>query len=156
MKANNLRLLENLKKWYGFKFEVVYFYNVYGPRQIKTGPMATVIGIFENAYEKQLPITVVKPGTQTRRFTHINDTVDVCYRAWRNNKSKHYIISNKESFSILEVATMFGNKIKYLPQRRGERNQSAIAKTNLNNNIDCYFGKTSLIDYINNFKNKHK
>ena len=156
MKANNLRLLENLKKWYGFKFEVVYFYNVYGPRQIKTGPMATVIRIFENAYEKQLPITVVKPGTQTRRFTHINDTVDVCYRAWRNNKSKHYIISNKESFSILEVATMFGNKIKYLPQRRGERNQSAIAKTNLNNNIDCYFGKTSLIDYINNFKNKHK
>ena len=80
-KAKNLELLENLKKWYNFKFEVIYFYNVYGPRQIKKGKMATVIGIFESLYENKKPLTVVRPGSQTRRFTHIKDTIDVCYEA---------------------------------------------------------------------------
>jgi len=47
-KAKNLELLENLKKWFNFKYEVVYFYNVYGPRQICKGDMATVVGIFED------------------------------------------------------------------------------------------------------------
>ena len=82
-KAKNLELLENLKKWFKFKFEVIYFYNVYGPRQIKVGKMATVIGIFENLYNKKKPLNVVKPGTQTRRFTHIRDTVEVCFEAWK-------------------------------------------------------------------------
>ena len=77
-KATNLEILENLKRWFKFKFEIIYFYNVYGPRQIEKGEMATVIGIFENRYKKKLPLTVVKPGTQTRRFTHIWDTVETC------------------------------------------------------------------------------
>ena len=95
-KAKNLELLENLKKWFKFKFEVIYFYNVYGPRQIKTGDMATVIGIFENSYVKKKPLTVVKPGTQTRRFTHIDDTIKTCFEAWKNNRCLHYSISNRK------------------------------------------------------------
>ena len=59
-------MLENLRKWFNFKFEVIYFYNVYGPGQIKVGDMATVVGIFEDQYKKNKPLTVVKPGTQTR------------------------------------------------------------------------------------------
>ena len=82
-KSKNLELLENLKKWFNFKYEVVYFYNVYGSRQIKKGPMATVIGIFEDKFENNKPLPVVKPGTQTRRFTHINDTVNICFEAWK-------------------------------------------------------------------------
>ena len=88
-KSKNLELLENLKKWFNFKFEVIFFYNVYGPRQIKVGEMATVIGIFENQYLKKKPLSVVKPGTQTRRFTHINDTVNVCYQAFKSNKCRY-------------------------------------------------------------------
>ena len=68
-KSKNLELLENIKKWYGFKYEIVYFYNVYGPRQVSKGKMATVIGIFEEHYKKNKTLPVVKPGTQTRRFT---------------------------------------------------------------------------------------
>jgi len=30
-KSKNLELLENLKKWFDFKFEIIFFYNVYGP-----------------------------------------------------------------------------------------------------------------------------
>ena len=99
-------MLENLKKWFNFKYEVVYFYNVYGPRQISKGDMATVIGIFENQYKMNKPLTVVKPGNQSRRFTHIKDTVNACFYAWKQNKCRHYSISNKQSYTILEVAKM--------------------------------------------------
>ena len=154
-KSKNLELLENLKKWFNFKFEVIFFYNVYGPRQIKTGDMATVIGIFENQYLNKKPLTVVKPGTQTRRFTHINDTVKICYEAFKANKCKYYSISNKNSYSILEVAKMFKSKIKFLEQRSGERYASALTKITFNNKINQKFGKLQLKDYVSSFIKSH-
>ncbi len=148
-KAKNLELLENLKKWFGFNYEVIYFYNVYGPGQISKGKMATVIGIFEEAFKKKKPLPVVLPGTQSRRFTHIDDTVDICYLAWKKNLSRHYSISNKKSFSIYEVAKMFKTKIKLLKKRPGERYSSALTRMNLSNKVYRYFGKKNLVDYIN-------
>ena len=153
-KAKNLEYLENLKKWFNFKYEVIYFYNVYGPGQISKGKMATVIGIFEESFKKKTPLPVVLPGTQTRRFTHINDTIEVCYLAWKKNLSRHYSISNKQSFSILEVAKMFKSKIKYQKKRPGERYSSALTNMNLSNKVYRYFGRTKLKDYINNIINK--
>ena len=149
-KAKNLELLENLKRWFKFKFEIIYFYNVYGPNQISSGSMATVIGIFEDLYRKKKPLTVVKPGIQSRRFTHIDDTVKACYFAWKKNKSRHYSISNRESYSILEVARMFKSKIKLLAPRRGERYASALTNMNLSNKVYKIFGKIRLKDYIKN------
>ena len=148
-KAKNLELLENLKKWFNFKYEVIYFYNVYGPGQISKGKMATVIGIFEEAFKKEKALPVVLPGSQSRRFTHINDTVNVCFLAWKKNLSRHYSISNKQSFSILEVAKMFKSKIKFLKKRPGERYASALAHMNLSNKVYKHFGKKKLKDYIN-------
>ena len=153
-KAKNLELLENLKKWFNFKYEVIYFYNVYGPNQISRGHMATVIGIFEDYYKKSKPLPVVKPGTQTRRFTHINDTVNICYFAWKKNLCRHYSIANKKSYSLLEVAKMFNSKIKYLPKRPGERYASALTNKNLSNKMYKYFGKIDLKNYINDFTKK--
>ena len=147
-KAKNLELLENLKKWFNLKFEIIYFYNVYGPKQICKGEMATVIGIFENCFKSKKPLTVVRPGSQTRRFTHISDTVKVCYLAWKKNKCRHYSISNHKSYTILNVAKMFKSKIKFLPSRSGERYSSALAKKNLKNNVNVFFGKVNLEDYI--------
>ena len=156
-KAKNLELLENLKKWFAFKYEIIYFYNVYGPKHIHSGEMATVIGIFENLYKKQLPLTVVKPGNQTRSFTHINDTIVVCFEAWKKNKCQHYSISHKKSYSILAVAKLFKSKIKYLPERAGERYASALANMSLNNKVHKRFGKIHLKDYISSFiKKKNK
>jgi len=147
-KAKNLEMLENLKNWYNFKFEIIYFYNVYGPRQICSGKMATVIGIFEDQYKNKKPLTVVKPGSQSRRFTHINDTIEACYFAWKKNKSRHYSISTRKSYSILQVAKMFKTKIKFLPKRRGERYASALTNMNLSNKVYKIFGKKSLRNYI--------
>ncbi|MDA7572706.1 NAD-dependent epimerase/dehydratase family protein [Candidatus Pelagibacter sp.] len=149
-KAKNLEMLENLKQWYKFKFEIIYFYNVYGPKQISTGSMATVIGIFEDQFKKKLALTIVKPGSQSRRFTHISDTIAVCFYAWRKNKCRHYSISNKKSYTILQVAKMFGSKIKLLPPRRGERYASALTSMNLSNKVYKMFGKVKLKDYIKN------
>jgi UDP-glucose 4-epimerase len=148
-KAKNLELLENLKKWFNFKFEVIYFYNVYGPGQIAKGKMATVIGIFEQAFKDKKPLPVVLPGSQSRRFTHIEDTVRICYLAWKKDLSRHYSISNRESFSIIEVAKMFKSKIKFLKKRPGERYASALADMNLSNKVYKHFGKKKLKDYIN-------
>ena len=147
-KAKNLEMLENLKKWFKFKYEIIYFYNVYGPRQISTGSMATVIGIFEDQYKKNKPLTVVRPGSQSRRFTHIDDTTNACFYAWKKNKCRHYSISNKKSYSILEVAKMFKRKVKYLPERPGERYASALTSMNLSNKVYKLFGKIHLKEYI--------
>tara|TARA_B100000902_G_scaffold398801_1_gene466952 strand:+ start:2329 stop:3210 length:882 start_codon:yes stop_codon:yes gene_type:complete len=147
-KAKNLEMLENLKKWFKFKFEIIYFYNVYGPKQISSGSMATVIGIFEEQFKKNKPLTVVKPGTQSRRFTHVKDTIEVCYKAWKMSKCRHYSISNKKSYTIIQVAKMFKVKIKYLPSRPGERYASALTSMNLSNKVYKLFGKIQLKDYL--------
>ncbi len=150
-KSKNLELLENLKNWFKFKYEVIYFYNVYGPNQIKEGDMATVIGIFEDCYTKKKPLTIVRPGTQARRFTHIDDTIKVCYEAWKKNKCYHYSVFNKKSYTINQVAKMFKFKIKFLPPRKGERFASALTNINLSNKVHKRIGKIDLKNYIYNF-----
>ena len=150
-KAKNLELLENLKKWFNFSYEVIYFYNVYGERQICKGDMATVVGIFEDHFLRGKKLPVVKPGTQARRFTHVFDTVKACIFAWKENKCKHYSIASNQSYSIIELAKLFKSKIKYLPMRKGERFASALTKMNLNNKIIRLSAKIKLKDYVSNF-----
>ena len=150
-KSTNLELLENLKKWFKLKFEIIYFYNVYGLNQIENGEMATVIGIFQNQYKDNKPLTVVKPGTQTRRFTHVSDTIEICFKAWKLNKCRHYTISHKKTYSIIEVAKMFNRKILFLPKRSGERYASALTNISYNNKVIKHYGKINLKDYITSF-----
>ena len=119
--------------------------------------MSTVIGIYEDHYLKNKPLPVVKPGTQSRRFTHIDDTINICVKAWRKNRCRFYSISNKESYSILEVAKLFNSKIKFLPPREGERFASALTNLALSNKIYKSYGKISLKKYVENFiKNAKK
>jgi UDP-glucose 4-epimerase len=154
-KAKNLELLENLKKWFNFRYEVVYFYNVYGPRQICKGDMATVVGIFEESIRQKKKLPVVRPGTQSRRFTHVYDTVKACIFAWKKNNCRHYSISSPKPYSIIELARLFEKPIRYLPRRKGERFASALTKMNLNNKIVRLSAKISLKNYVNNFLNSN-
>jgi|TARA_Y100000816_G_C26085762_1_gene572922 UDP-glucose 4-epimerase len=155
-KSKNIEFLQNLRKWFNFKYEVIFFYNVYGPRQISKGKMATVIGIFENCYLTGKALPVVKPGYQSRRFTHIKDTIEICYKAWKLNRCKYYSISNKESYSILQVAKLFKSKIKFLPYRKGERYASALTNMSLSNKVIKNFGKIKLKFYIKEFLKNNK
>jgi UDP-glucose 4-epimerase len=155
-KAKNLELLENFKKWFNFKYEVIYFYNVYGPGQICKGDMATVVGIFEECFLNKKLLPVVRPGSQTRRFTHVKDTIKGCITAWKRNKNSHYSVASDKSYSITQLARMFSTKIKYLPERSGERFLSALILKNLNNKIIRLKAKIKLKDYIRDFLIKNK
>jgi len=154
-KAKNLELLENLKKWFSLKYEVIYFYNVYGPRQICKGEMATVVGIFEECFRNKKALPIVKPGTQKRRFTHVNDTVHACLVAWKKNKNRHYSVASNESYTIIKLAKLFRTSIRYIPERKGERFTSALIKKNLNNKIIKLKAKNKLKYYIECFIKKN-
>tara|TARA_B110000027_G_scaffold65090_1_gene69746 strand:+ start:1227 stop:2099 length:873 start_codon:yes stop_codon:yes gene_type:complete len=149
-KSKNLELIKNFSKWFGLKYEIVFFYNVYGPGQIKNSNMSAVIGIFETLYENDRPLTVVKPGSQKRDFTHIFDIVEGCYLAWKKGRQSEYMLGTKKQYSIVQIAKMFKTKIKYLPSRRGERFKSSVT----NNNAFNHLGYKSTIDipeYIKKF-----
>ena len=148
-KTKNIELIKNYSKWFGLKYELLFFYNVYGSGQIQTGPMSTVIGIFEKQFKKKIPLTVVKPGTQKRDFTHIDDIINGCYLAFRNGRQNEYMLGTDKQYSILQIAKMFKRKIKFLLPRKGDRSCSNIP----NNNALTYLGykaKVNIKDYINN------
>lgn len=150
-KTQNLKMILNFSKWYDLKYEIIYFFNVYGPRQITNHKMSAVIGIFEECKTKNLPLPVVRPGTQKRNFTHINDTVDACFYAFKKNKNRQYTISYKKSYSILEVAKFFQQKFKFVTHRKGERFKSTLMNKVLNQKLYHLKGKIDLKDYIHNF-----
>ena len=152
-KSKNIELIKNYNKWFGLKYELVYFYNVYGPGQITNSHMAAVIGIFEEQYKNNKPLTVVKPGNQRRDFTHINDIVNGCYLAWKKGKQNEYMLGTQKTYSINNIAKFFNSKIKYLPARPGERFGSTI-KNNNAKNILGYKAKIDIKDYIVKFTSK--
>jgi len=154
-KAQNLKMITQLSSWFNLKYEILYFYNVYGRRHIAKGSMATVIGIFEEHYKKNKKIPVVKPGSQSRKFTHIDDTVNGCYLAWKKNKNYHYSLANNKSYKIIEVAKLFSTKIKFLKPRLGERYKSVVLNKISGKKIYSFPCEKKLEDYILEFKKKN-
>ena len=144
-KAKNIELIKNFHSWFGLKYEIVYFYNVYGPGQILNTHMSAVIGIFETQYKNKKPLTVVKPGTQKRDFTHIDDIVRGCILAWKKGNQNEYMLGTKKQYTIIEIAKMFKHRIKLLPPRDGERFGTSIP----NNNASLYLGYKPKIDIKN-------
>ena len=152
-KSKNIELIKNFNNWFGLKYEIVFFYNVYGPGQIKNSKMSAVIGIFESQFKKKKSLTVVKPGSQKRDFTHIDDIVRGCYLAWKKGRQSEYLLGTKKQYSINQIAKMFKSKIRYIPYRKGERFKSSI----LNNNAFIHLGykaKIDIKDYIAKFISK--
>ena len=148
-KTKNIELIKNYSKWFGLKYELLFFYNVYGSGQIQTGPMATVIGIFEKQFKKKIPLTVVRPGTQKRDFTHIDDIINGCYLAFRKGRQNEYMLGTNKKYSILQIAKMFKRKIKFLPKRKGDRSGSNMTNNNAFNYLG-YKAKINIKVYINN------
>ena len=153
-KTKNIELIKNYSEWFGLKYELLFFYNVYGSGQINTGKMATIIGIFETQYRNKKPLTIVKPGTQIRDFTHIDDIIKGCYLAMIKGKNNKYMLSSGKKYSILQIASMFNVKHKLIPSRPGDRADSTI----INNNAKIILGfkaKNNIKNYIKEFINKY-
>ena len=120
-KASNTELVANYGAWYNVPYAIVYFYNVYGKREIKSGKYATLIALFKEKMRRREPLTVVSPGTQIRNFTHIDDTVDALILIGEDGHGDEYGIGSPQGYTVLEVAQMFGGNIEMLPGRKGNR-----------------------------------
>ena len=149
-KTKNIELIKNYSKWFGLKYELLFFYNVYGSGQILSGPMSAVIGIFETQFKKKIPLTIVKPGSQKRDFTHIDDIIKGCYLAFIKGKQNEYMLCSKKQYTILQIAKMFKTKIRFLPQREGERSSASVPNNNSLNHLG-YMPKIHIKDYINSY-----
>jgi UDP-glucose 4-epimerase len=154
-KCKNIELIHNYKEWYGLDFAICYFYNVYGPGQICKGDYATVIGIFEEQYKNQKPLSVVSPGTQTRCFTHIDDIIKGIIMVAESGNGDYYYLGNEKSYSILDIVKMFKTEYIFIDKRRGERENSIL---NISENIKLLGWKATIEieDYINSFVTKNK
>tara|TARA_B100000989_G_scaffold297105_1_gene281934 strand:+ start:2616 stop:3506 length:891 start_codon:yes stop_codon:yes gene_type:complete len=153
-KAKNVELIKCYKEWYGLEYVIAYFYNVYGPNQIRRHHMSAVIGIFEEQFTNNKPLTVVSPGSQKRDFTHVYDIVEGFIKAGFNKKNQEYQLASGKLYTIMQVAKMFKSKIKLIPQRPGERFSSkrdnlSKSKKELNFKIK-YNLKKYIQDFINN------
>ncbi len=124
-KATNTELVKNFGDWYGLKYAITYFYNVTGGRE-RSGEYGTLFGIYRDKYLRGEPLPVVRPGTQKRNFTHINDIIDGLLRVGLKGEGDNYGIGDKRAYSVLELAKMFGGKIKMLPPRKGNRTKSFL------------------------------
>jgi UDP-glucose 4-epimerase len=153
-KTKNIELIKNYSEWFDLKYELVFFYNVYGPNQIMDSPMSALIGIFESQYKKKVPLTIVKPGSQRRDFTHVDDIVHGCYLAWTKGKQKEYMLCTNMSYSVLKVAKMFGSKFKFLKSRPGDRFGSIISNNNAKK-ILGFTAKKNIKNYIKDFVSKN-
>ena len=154
-KSKNIEFIENTNKWFGLRYEILYFYNVYGPKQIKNSNMSAVIGVFESQYEKNLPLTVVRPGTQKRDFTHVNDIINGCYLAYKKGKNDHYFLGTKKNFTVLSIAKLYKTKIKMVPSRPGER-LGSIQKNDKAFRELGYEAKIDIKEYIKNYVKKSR
>ena len=152
-KASNTELIENYGKWFGLNFAITYFYNVYGGREISSGKYATLIGIFTEQYKNREPLTVVRPGTQLRNFTHIDDIVNGLVLVGEHGSGDNFGIGCSDAYSVLEIAEMFGSEVVMLPERKGNR-MSATVVCDKTKEIGWVETK-SITDYIKGVKEKY-
>jgi len=153
-KAQNTQLVMNYGKWFNIDYAITYFYNVYGGREIKDGKYATLIALFKDSIEKGQKLNIVSPGTQKRNFTHIDDIIEALVLIGEKGEGDGYGIGSDESYSVLEVAEMFGGQIKMLPERQGNRMNSDLV-TDKTKDLG-WIPIHSLNKYISDSKNKKK
>jgi len=145
-KATNTELVRNYGDWFGIDYAITYFYNVYGGRE-RSGAFGTLIAIFKEKMEKGIPLTVTAPGTQRRNFTHIQDIVDGLLRVGERGHGDEYGLGSPESYSILEVAEMFGGTVEMLPEKKGNRMNGVLDVRRATNELG-WEAKHTLPTYI--------
>lgn len=150
-KASNTELVRNYGNWFNLPFAITYFYNVYGPREISSGPYATVIGIFKEQYKSGESLTVVSPGTQKRNFTHVSDIARGLVLVGEKGEGDDYGLGSEISYNILDIAKMFGGNIEMLPERKGNRMSSIIDLSRSRHELG-WKAEQSIKNYISEIK----
>jgi UDP-glucose 4-epimerase len=152
-KATNTELVTNYGAWFNLKYAITYFYNVYGPREISQGKYATLIALYKKKFQEGKPLTIVSPGTQKRNFTYVSDIVEGLALVGEKGLGDNYGLGATESFSIIEIAEMFGGKVELLPERMGNRMAASIDLSRSNKELG-WSAKVSVRDHIKEFIGK--
>jgi UDP-glucose 4-epimerase len=150
-KASNTELVSNYSDWYDLPFAITYFYNVYGPGE-RTGKYGTVIEIFHQNHLNGRPLRVNAPGTQRRIFTHVDDIIDGLILVGEKGQGDEFGLGAEESFSILEIAQMFGSPIEMAPETKGNRMGAKLDVTK--SYALGWRPKKRISDYIKDIKEK--
>ena len=149
-KASNTELVRNYGVWFGLQYAITYFYNVYGPREISTGPYATLIALFKEKHKKGEPFTVVSPGTQVRNFTHVDDIVRGLMLVGEKGVGDDYGLGSEDGYSILDIANAFGGEVVMLPERKGNRMSASIDFTRSRGELG-WRAEIKVLDHIKEF-----
>lgn len=149
-KASNTELVVNYGQWFSIPYAIVYFYNVYGEREIGEGKYATLIALFKQKMLKGEPLTVVSPGNQRRNFTHIDDIISGLILVGEKGYGDEFGIGSKKSYTVLEIAKMFGGEIQMIEQRRGNRMNAEVVTSKTE--ALGWTLKKNIEDYIREFK----
>ncbi len=152
MKAKMVELLKNYNLWFNLRYEICYFFNVYGPNQIYEGNYATVVAIFEKQFKEGQKLTVVRPGNQSRDFTHVYDIVSGLEKAMKINKNNEWFLRSGINVKITELAEMFTDNWMLVKERRGERFTSEYFETDTQLKLK-WEPKESLVEWVNQIKN---
>lgn len=152
-KASNTELVINYGSWFNIPYAITYFYNVYGKREISSGKYATLIALFKEKMKNGEELTVVSPGTQKRNFTHIDDIIDGLILVGENGYGDEFGIGSPESYTILEIAQMFGANIQMLPERKGNRMTADVVTTKTE--ALGWSANRNIKEYIENLKEKN-
>jgi UDP-glucose 4-epimerase len=151
LKRQNVLLIQNYAEWFGLKYAIATFYNVYGTRDIEEGEYATVVATFRRQFAAAQPLTVVLPGTQRRIFTHVHDIVDGLLLVAKRGEGDGYKLAGDDDVSIVELANMFGTAITYVPERRGERFSSVCESSRARTELG-WAPRVSLASYVEMFQ----
>ncbi len=155
MKASNTELVLNYGAWFKLPYAITYFYNAYGPHELSEGQYASVVGRFKELFWKGEPITVTMPGTQRRNFTHVNDLARGLMMVGESGEGDGYGLGAPDSYTILEIAQMFGGEIKMLPERKGNRMESRLDTSRAEKEFG-WKAEHTIKGYIESLKKKKK
>jgi len=142
-------LVVNYGNWFNLQYAITYFYNVYGDREIREGKYATLIASFAEKMKNNKKLTVVKPGHQLRNFTHIDDIINALVLIGEKGLGDDFGIGS-ESYSVIEIAKLYGGEIEFLQERKGNR-MSADVLTKKTKSLG-WRPEKNINDYINKMK----
>ena len=147
-KSTVAKLLQGYGEWYGLKYNICYFYNVFGPKTDLWGnEWQTVINIFNNQKKAGIPLTITGDGTQRRDFTHVNDIVNGLILAGENICNDEFQLGTGVDYSILEIAAAFNHPFEFIPPRKGDR-PKGLADISHTKEVLGYEPTINVIEYI--------
>jgi UDP-glucose 4-epimerase len=153
-KSMSIDLVKAFSKWYGLKYSICYFYNVFGTGH-NSSPVKGyegVVSIFEEQYKNNQPLTVVGMGEQKRMFTYVNDIVDGLIRSWHYSENEEFELGNPRLYKIIDIAKMFTDNITYTEARKGDRDNSIITEPGRVKDLLGWEPTMNIEEWIETFK----